>query len=53
MERGVLFYPGHGSVDGVQGDHLMVAPPYIVTEGQMDLIVETLQEAIRQVGAEL
>jgi adenosylmethionine-8-amino-7-oxononanoate aminotransferase len=53
MERGVLFYPGHGSVDGVRGDHLMVAPPYVVTEEQIDIIVGTLREAIEQVGAEV
>jgi adenosylmethionine-8-amino-7-oxononanoate aminotransferase len=51
MEMGVLFYPGHGGVDGVQGDHLMVAPPYVVTEGQIDTMVETLRQAIQQVAA--
>jgi adenosylmethionine-8-amino-7-oxononanoate aminotransferase len=51
MEMGVLFYPGHGCVDGVRGDHLMVAPPYVVSEGEIDLIVETLRLAIQQVSA--
>lgn len=45
-EMGVLFYPGYGSVDGLLGDHLMVAPPFIVTEGQIDAIVECLYQAI-------
>jgi adenosylmethionine-8-amino-7-oxononanoate aminotransferase len=49
MEMGVLLYPGHGSVDGVRGDHLMVAPPYIATEEQIGLIVETLHKAIQAV----
>jgi adenosylmethionine-8-amino-7-oxononanoate aminotransferase len=53
MEKGVLFYPGHGSVDGVRGDHLMVAPPYIVTEEQIEIIVAALHEAIEQVAAEV
>jgi hypothetical protein len=53
MEKGVLFYPGHGSVDGERGDHLMVAPPYIVTEEQIEVIVETLHGAIEQVVAEV
>ena len=53
METGVLFYPGHGSVDGVRGDHLMVAPPYVVTEEQIEIIVATLHEAIEQVAAEV
>jgi adenosylmethionine-8-amino-7-oxononanoate aminotransferase len=51
MELGVLLYPGHGSVDGVLGDHLMVAPPYIVSEEQIDEIVQTLLRAILEVTA--
>jgi adenosylmethionine-8-amino-7-oxononanoate aminotransferase len=51
MELGVLLYPGHGTVDGVRGDHLLVAPPFIVTEEQIDSIVETLRQAIAQVSA--
>ncbi|MGC9333975.1 MAG: aminotransferase class III-fold pyridoxal phosphate-dependent enzyme, partial [Anaerolineae bacterium] len=50
MELGVLLYPGHGSVDGVRGDHLMVAPPYVVTEDQLDTIVQTLRRAIEEVA---
>ena len=50
-EMGVLLYPGHGSVDGVQGDHVMIAPPFVVTEEQIDLIVETLGRAIQQASA--
>lgn len=49
-EMGVLLYPGHGSVDGVRGDHLMVAPPYVVTGEQIDFIVTTLVEAVQQIG---
>jgi adenosylmethionine-8-amino-7-oxononanoate aminotransferase len=52
MDMGILLYPGHGSVDGVRGDHLMIAPPYVVTEGQIDLIVETLRRAVQQTSAE-
>ncbi|HSR32443.1 MAG TPA: aspartate aminotransferase family protein [Anaerolineae bacterium] len=51
MEMGVLLYPGHGSADGMRGDHLMVAPPFIATEGQVDVIVGTLREAIRKTEA--
>jgi adenosylmethionine-8-amino-7-oxononanoate aminotransferase len=50
MELGVLLYPGHGSVDGLRGDHLMVAPPYVVTEDQLDTIVRTLRRAIEEVA---
>ncbi len=46
MDLGVLFYPGHGSADGVQGDHLLIAPPYVVTEAELDTIVNALRQAI-------
>jgi adenosylmethionine-8-amino-7-oxononanoate aminotransferase len=49
MELGVLLYPGHGSVDGRRGDHLMVAPPYTVPEEVIGTIAETLRQAIEQV----
>jgi hypothetical protein len=49
-ELGVLLYPGRGSVDGVRGDHVMVAPPYIVTQEQVGVIVVTLGQAIRTVA---
>jgi adenosylmethionine-8-amino-7-oxononanoate aminotransferase len=51
MELGVLLYPGHGSVDGVRGDHLMVAPPYVVTGDQIGVILRTLRQAIEEVTA--
>jgi adenosylmethionine-8-amino-7-oxononanoate aminotransferase len=51
MEMGVLFYPGHGCVDGLQGDHLMVAPPFVTTVQQVDFMIETLRQAIQQVAA--
>ncbi|MFN2166544.1 MAG: aminotransferase class III-fold pyridoxal phosphate-dependent enzyme, partial [Anaerolineae bacterium] len=50
MELGVLLYPGHGSVDGRRGDHLMVAPPFIATEAEIDLIVDTLRQAVVEVA---
>ena len=50
LEAGVLLYPGRGCADGVRGDHLMVAPPYVVTGGQIDLIAGRLREAIGSVA---
>ncbi len=46
MDLGVLFYPGHGGADVVRGDHLLIAPPYVVTEAELDAIVQTLRQAI-------
>ncbi|MBN1179990.1 MAG: aminotransferase class III-fold pyridoxal phosphate-dependent enzyme [Anaerolineae bacterium] len=49
FERGVILYPGSGSVEGVAGDHLMVAPPFVITEAQIDEVVGVLREVVVQV----
>lgn len=46
FERGVIVYAMSGCADGVAGDHVMVSPPLVVTEGQIDEIVEALERAI-------
>lgn len=52
MEMGVLFYPGHGSADGRRGDHLMVAPPFVVSDDEVALILDVLRRAILAVEKE-
>lgn len=49
FERGLILYPGQGTVDGVSGDHVMIAPPFIITDEQMDEIVAILVEALSAV----
>jgi hypothetical protein len=51
FERGLLVYPGSGTVDGVRGDHVLLAPPYIVTDAEVDVIVERLGAAVDAVTA--
>jgi adenosylmethionine-8-amino-7-oxononanoate aminotransferase len=46
MERGLMCYPMGGTIDGQQGDHVLLAPPYIVTPEQIDMIADRLAEAI-------
>lgn len=46
MRRGLLVYPMGGTIDGVQGDHVLLAPPYIATEPELDAIVERLTASI-------
>ena len=46
FERGVSVYPGAGTYDGRQGDHVLLAPPLIITEEQLDTICKVLREAI-------
>jgi adenosylmethionine-8-amino-7-oxononanoate aminotransferase len=48
MQRGLLVYPMQGSVDGVSGDHLLLAPPAVITEEQINWSVEQLAMSIRE-----
>ena len=51
MARGLAVYPCVGTVDGRVGDHVIVAPPYIVSEGDLSDIVGRLGEAVDAVFA--
>jgi adenosylmethionine-8-amino-7-oxononanoate aminotransferase len=46
MARGLMVYPMGGTVDGTRGDHVLLAPPFIVDATVVDTIVERLGEAI-------
>ncbi len=46
MARGLMVYPMGGTIDGVHGDHVLLAPPFIVNEGQIETIVERLGAAV-------
>ena len=48
MERGVIVYYGTGLADGLNGDAVLLGPPFIVTEEQIDEVVGVLREAITQ-----
>jgi adenosylmethionine-8-amino-7-oxononanoate aminotransferase len=53
MARGLLVYPGSGTVDGRRGDHVLLAPPYNVTDTEIDVIVERLGVAVDAAVAEV
>lgn len=46
MARGLIVYPMGGTIDGVHGDHVLIAPPFIVKQEQIDTIVERLGDAV-------
>lgn len=46
MARGLAVYPMGGTIDGVNGDHVLIAPPFIVNKEQVDTIVERLGDAV-------
>jgi len=49
LERGLLCYPMGGTVDGVQGDHVLLAPPFICTLAHLEELVDKLALAIGDV----
>jgi adenosylmethionine-8-amino-7-oxononanoate aminotransferase len=46
FERGLLIYPGGGTIDGRSGDHILLAPPYNVTGDELALIVDSLAQTM-------
>lgn len=46
MARGLAVYPGGGTIDGVNGDHVLIAPPFIIDAATIDAVVERLGDAI-------
>ena len=46
LARGLMVYPMGGTIDGQLGDHVLVAPPFIITDSQVTDIVETLGDAV-------
>lgn len=49
MARGLLCYPAGGTVDGKQGDHVLLAPPFNVSMGHLEELVGTLAATIEDV----
>ena len=49
MQQGLLCYPAGGTVDGQQGDHVLLAPPFTCTMAQLDELADKLARAIHGV----
>lgn len=50
-DRGILVYPGTGCADGVRGDTMLLGPPLVVTDEQVEEIAVGVGEAVREVMA--
>ncbi len=46
MARGLMVYPMGGTIDGTRGDHVLLAPPFIVDAAALDTIVARLGDAV-------
>jgi adenosylmethionine-8-amino-7-oxononanoate aminotransferase len=45
FEAGLICYPMGGTIDGRQGDHVLLAPPFIISDSQIDEICDKLDTA--------
>jgi adenosylmethionine-8-amino-7-oxononanoate aminotransferase len=46
MERGLMCYPMGGTIDGVHGNHILIAPPYNIDENHVAELVDKLGSAV-------
>ncbi len=49
LDNGLLCYPMGGTIDGRLGDHVLLAPPYILTSAQLDEMLEKLGRSLDEV----
>jgi hypothetical protein len=49
MDAGLMCYPMGGTVDGVVGDHVLLAPPFIFEDAQVDELTDKLDRAFKAV----
>ncbi|HEV2297019.1 MAG TPA: aspartate aminotransferase family protein [Candidatus Acidoferrales bacterium] len=52
LARGVLTYPIQGCVDGMRGDHILLAPPFVISSDEIRFLVNRLGETIEAVAQE-
>jgi adenosylmethionine-8-amino-7-oxononanoate aminotransferase len=53
FENGLIIYPGAGTVDGHRGDHILIAPPFIIRKEEIDEMISLLDQSIKEVEAEV
>lgn len=51
-KQNVLLLTGNGAADGVNGDTITIAPPYVTNESEIDLIVDVLERSLYEVGSQ-
>ena len=49
FERGLIVFPGHGTVDGNAGDHLLIGPPLCITRTQVSDMLSILRQSVEVV----
>lgn len=47
MDRGVLTYPTQGCVDGLRGDHILLAPPFTISREECQMVADAIAAALK------
>jgi adenosylmethionine-8-amino-7-oxononanoate aminotransferase len=50
-ERGLLVYSGTGNANGVDGDTILLGPPFIITDPEIERVIDDVAEAIATIAA--
>ncbi len=53
FKNGLIVYPGSGGADGINGDHILLAPPFIISKTQIDDLIALLDRSIAEINLEL
>lgn len=53
LQNGIYTYPGSGSVNNVAGDHILLAPPYIIKTNEIDLMFQKLDDTLTKVETKI
>jgi adenosylmethionine-8-amino-7-oxononanoate aminotransferase len=48
MEEGLICYPMGGTIDGKHGDHVLLAPPFIISDAEIDELTDKLSRAVER-----
>ena len=49
FENGLICYPSGGTADGLKGDHVMLAPPFIISESEVEQLAGIFGKSLREV----
>ncbi len=53
MDNGLICYPGGGTIDGRVGDHILLAPPFIIADSQIEELVDKLVASIEDASVDI
>ncbi|MFU2014229.1 aspartate aminotransferase family protein [Peribacillus butanolivorans] len=53
FEKGLLIYPASGAIEGIAGDAVIISPPLVITNEEIDSLVKILEASIEELQHEL